>query len=153
MPRVVKYNFHIVIQRDELIVEDRLNKAQRRFRVADRVKRFYRRLPGSGISSGLPLRVLFVNIRAVLEHDVQKIRRRISAVNRAFKTALHQQRQPAAVVDMRVTEYHAFNLSRVKRERFLIHFFGFPAALKLSAVKQDLMLVRRNQVAGSRYAN
>ena len=70
MSRIIKDDLHIVIQRDQLIVENRLDKAQRRLRVADRIKRLYRRLAGSCIFPALPFRILFVNIGTVLEHHI-----------------------------------------------------------------------------------
>lgn len=90
-----------------------------------------------------------MNVCTVLEHNSQKIRRCVRAVNRAFESALYKERQSAAVIDVRVAENNAFNFSRVERERFFVHSVHFLAALELSAVQKNLMVVRGYHVAGA----
>ena len=90
-------------------------------------------------------------VSAVLEHNVQKIRSRVCAVNAALESSLYQERYPAAVVYMGMAEHHVFDFCRVERKLLIIESFLRLSALKLPAVQQDLVLFRCYEMAGSRH--
>ena len=86
---------------------------------------------------------------AVLEHDTGQVARCERAVDIAVKALQAKQGQIAAVVDMRMAEYDAIKLGRVKIEG-AIFFNGFKAlALVEAALDENLAPVGFQEVFGT----
>ena len=109
MTGIIEHDAHIVVNLDELVVENRLDKFQCLAGVVICIKRFYRRFSCSLGLPVLPLRVLLVDVSAVLQHHVEQIRCRVSTVYFSGKSAFNQKRQSAAVVNMGMTQNHALD--------------------------------------------
>ena len=103
--------------------------------------------PPSGVLTVLPFRFLFVDVSAVLQHDIQQVCSRICAVDLALESSLYEKRDPAAVVDVRMAQDEVLYLGRIKRKRLIVQFFLRLSALELSAVQQHLVICCRNQMA------
>ena len=140
MPRIVEYDFHMIVNLNLLVIKHRHYVLQRLHCVFIGVKRLNRRFSRTGGSFALPLRVFFVNKAAVLQHDIEKICSCIRTIDFSGKATLYKQRNSAAVVDMGMTQNHAFHFLRIKRKRLVIQRFLRLSALKLSTIEQNLMI-------------
>ena len=117
MTCVIETDAHFIVEFHKLIVENRLYELQGFLRVLFGVQRLHERSAGSGVLSVLPFSFLFVDVSAVQQHDPQQVRSRIRAVDLPFEPSLHKKRDPAAVIDMRMTQDHALDLCRIKGEQ------------------------------------
>ena len=147
--RVVEHDLHLVVQGEQRVVQHRTHEFERIQRIVRRVQRLDQFVSGTLRLAVLPLRFLLVDVGGVLQHDVQQFRRGVRAVDLALKALLDQQRQPAAVVDVGMGKDHAFDLGGIERERLPVSGFFRRPALELSAVEQDLMLVRADHMAAA----
>ena len=116
MARVVEADGDLFIEFDDLVVPDRLDQRETGLRVLYRIERLYCLLAFSLCLLIGPLRLLLVDVSAVSEHDRQKIRSRLRAVDPPAEAPLHQKRDPAAVVDVGMAQDHCLHIRWIKRK-------------------------------------
>ena len=85
----------------------------------------------------------------VFEHDAQQVGGGFLRVDGPTKPAFHQHREPAAMVDMRVTQHHRVERGGVETESFGIARLVGLAALDHAAVQQQPVARREHLVAGT----
>ena len=93
-----------------------------------------------GLAPQIPLvqkfGVVFLQRSRILQHGPAQVRRGGAGVDGPAKSVLHQQREIAAVIDMRVRQHHRGNIPAGKRE-VSVALGGFlSAALILAAIQQ-----------------
>ncbi len=93
------------------VVVERLELAHGLVRVRARVQRLDQALALAQASPVFVFGVLLVQRGGVLEHDLAQVARRPVGVNRPAKTGLHQQRQPAGVIQMGMGQDHGVEVA------------------------------------------
>ena len=90
------------------------------------------------------------------KQDFEQVAGGGGAIDRTSEVVLHQLGQVAAVVNVRVGEYHGFQAGGAKRQRFAVAQTQLLKALKQPAIDQNLLLhttlLQREQVFGTRDA-
>lgn len=93
------------------------------------------------------LGVVALHVGAVLEHHGGEVSGAVGGVDVAGETALHQRRQRAGVVNVRVAHHDGFDGSRVERKA-VVAFNGFQAsALENAAIQHQFRAVDVQQVS------
>ena len=106
-----------------------------RDRVPQRVERL---AVGQGLAPAQQeLVVLFLDVPRVRQHHGAQVPGGGGAVHRAVKALLDQERQPAAVVDVRVTQHHAVEPPGIERQLRVERMGLGPASLKQPGVEQE----------------
>src|SRR5690349_3147194 len=88
-------------------------------------------------------------LRGIAQQDGQQVGAGGVGVDRTPETARHQQRQPAAVVDVRVAQHHGVDRDGLERERVPVTGHRIGAALDHAAVQQQLAAAGPHDVAGA----
>ena len=114
MAGIVKDEPDLFIQGNQLVVENRLHQFQGFLRILNGIQWL-----NSGLIASLcllvgPLSFLFMNVSAVPKHDSKQIRCGIGTIDRAPVSPFHQQRQPAAVVNVSMAQNDIINFFRIK---------------------------------------
>ena len=112
------------------------------------VKRYHRRFTGTHGLSGLVFRFGFLDMGAVLEHDIAQTTGLCGGIHRPAEALLIQQGKHAGVIDMRVGKQHKLDFSRRHGERGGGKIV-FP--LLHTIVNQDVPAVDFQQGAAARY--
>src|SRR4051794_13188654 len=83
-------------------------------------------------------RVFFLKVARILEHDRAQINGRGGGINRAVEPLLHQPRDVAAMVEVRVRQDDGFNLIRRNGRGLPVTLAPLFLPLKEAAVDEDL---------------
>ena len=86
------------------------------------------------------MRVLFLNVRGVQQHDAAQIARGGRAMDRAV-VGFAQARQFARVIQMRMAQDDGVHLLRVERQNSIERFRFLAMALKQSTFEQQFFAV------------
>ncbi len=105
-------------------------------------------MPGAFSFAAVNLGVHFLNVGAVAEHDAQQVAGCACGIYFSPKPVPDQERQPSAVVNVRVGHQHGVNLRRIKRKAAV---FLFVQSLVEAAVNQDGFPAGLKAVAASGY--
>ncbi|MCE2873791.1 MAG: hypothetical protein LW605_08545 [Xanthomonadales bacterium] len=148
MPRIVQLERHTCTGVLPSTVGHRPHPLQRTLDIVEvekgRHERLVRRAPtvvAIGLSGG--------EVGRVAQHDRQQVAASGIGVDRSAEAALHEQRQPAAVVDMRMAQDHCVDGVRLERERPAVAGARIATALQHAAVEQDLPTGHPQDVAGA----
>ncbi len=146
MAGIVKDEPDLFIQRNQLVVENRLDQFQGFLCVLDRIQRLNHRFIASLCLLVGPLGFLFMNVGTVPQHDSQQVRCGIGTIDRAPVSPLYQQGQPTAVVDVGMAQNDIINFFRIKGKGFSVQGLQRLVSLELAAVDEELMAVGGNQM-------
>ena len=102
-----------------------------------------------GAASVLALRVASGQVRAVCEQDPRQVAARSRRMDRTAETATLQQRQTAAVIDMRVAQDDRVDASGVEWKLAAVTQIGAFAALDQTAVEQQRRTADTQNMAGA----
>ena len=129
---------------------DRLELPERCLRLVGRIQRQGGRVLGR-LHLVVELGVFFLQMAAVGQHDGAQIDRRRRRIDRPPEALLHQPRNPAAVVQVRMRQDHGLNARRRNRQWLPVALAPFLLPLEQPAVHQHLraVLARVDQVLGA----
>ena len=147
MTCIVEHHLHLLVQFHKLVIEYRFHEFKRIDCIVVCIERFHHCSAGTLVLSVFPFCFFLVYISAVLEHNIEKIRRSICTVYVSLEAALHKQRYPAAVIYVRMTEYHKIYFSRIEWKLFVIQSVLSLSSLELSAVQKYLVFFRSYKMA------
>ena len=102
-----------------------------------------------GLFTAVAFRLALGHEGAVREQDARKVAARRGRVDRSAEPALAQQRQPSAVIDVRVAQHHRVDRFGSERKRLAIADVGLIAALDQPAVEQQRAAANGEDVAGT----
>ena len=102
-----------------------------------------------GLLAAVALRLALGHEGAVREQDAREVAARRGRVDRSAEPALAQQRQPPAVIDVRVAQHHRVDRCGIERKRLPIADVGLIAALDQPAVEQQRAAANGEDVAGT----
>src|SRR5690242_11622375 len=85
-------------------------------------------------------------MRGVAQQEFEQVGRAGRAVDRPSEPALHEERQRARVIDMRVRQYHRVDARRGKRKVGPVTLAQVFEPLELAAVEQDLFAAECDEV-------
>ncbi len=94
-------------------------------------------------------RLFFLKMGGIEQDQANEFTRRRGGDDLAAESALHQQRQPAAVIEMGVGQQEEVHLGRIETERLGVLFVEFAAALEHPAIDEDAAPRRLDHVAGA----
>ena len=106
--------------------------------ILQRVQRLHERLTGAQRLARFVGGIGFLNMRAVLEHDLRQAAGFRCGADRTAKALLVQQRQQSRVVDVRMGQQYDFDLCRSDGQRSI---FKFVFTLLHAPVDQQMMAV------------
>ena len=151
MPGRLKGDFPAWQGREGLALRHGLDQRQAVQRVLAGVQRQGRRVFGKAVAVG-ECRVFFLQVAAVGQQNRAQVARARAGIHRAMKAALGQQRQVAAVVQVRVREQHGVDVARRHRQRTAVAQAQLLVALKQAAVHQhvDALVAYQKFGAGDR---
>ena len=95
-------------------------EGQRVFHVAFAVKRLDLRQPLAGVFARAPFRVLTHDMRRVAQQYFDQLRSGVGTIDLSFKALLHEERNFAAVVDMRVGQEDGIDIGGAEGEFFFL---------------------------------
>ncbi len=101
------------------------------------------RLPGA------PARVLLLQVSRIEQHEAGEVAGRGGGDDLTTKALLHQQRQPPAMIEMRVGKQHEVDATRIEAERLGVLALQRAPALQQAAIDQDALAAGFEQVAGA----
>ena len=116
MTGVDKAQRDVVADVDELADLAGAEAVDSRLHVVKVVHRLIDVLAGTLGLAVLPFGLLHLDVRAVAQHDVTEIGRRLGQIDPAAKTVLAQQRQSSGVVDVGVRDQHEVKRRRLDRQ-------------------------------------
>ena len=125
---------------------DGLEPGNRALGVIDRVQRQGRHMTRETMAVRAA-RVFLLQTCAVEQQHFGQIARRGGAPYRALIALAHQHRQPAAVVEVGVTQHHAVQATRVHRKRVPFALAQRLAALVQATVEHDLAAAHLDEMA------
>ena len=149
MARVDELRRDALAQLHRLAVFARLDELLHALGVLDGVERLHRRTARAQILAVLILGVGLLNVRGVLQHDAEELRRETGGDDLALESVLDEQRQAAGMVDVRVRHEHAVDRAGVEGQGSVIHLV---ASLLQAAVHQNLLAVDLQTMAAAGYA-
>ena len=149
MARVDELRRDALTQLHRLAVFARLNELLHALGVLDGVERLDRWTARAQVLAVLVLGVGLLNVRRILQHDAEELRREAGGDDLALESVLDEQRQTAGVVDVRVRHEHAVDRAGVEGQRGVIHLV---APLLQAAVHQNLLAVDLQTMAAAGYA-
>ena len=133
-----------------LLVAQRSALAQHLVGVIAGVQRGDGLLAAPGAPLVLPLGVLFLQVRGIVQHQLKQRAAGLGGEDRAAIAFLGQARQQSAMVDMGVGNHHRVDVFRTKGKGSPVVAFLLAPALVHAALKQDtLAFVGFQQVAGT----
>jgi hypothetical protein len=92
-------------------------------------------------------RVFLLQVRTVQQQHFGQVARGRGRVHRAAKAALHQHRQPAAVVEVGMAEHDRVAVQQLGRGRRPVALAVHLVALEQPAIQQDALAAQLHQVA------
>ena len=95
------------------------------------------------------LRVLFLQVRGVGQHQLAQVGRAAGAVHRALEALRDEPRQPAGVIDVRVRQDDGVDRLGRDRQRRPVALPQLLQALEQSAVEQDALAIDLEQMLGA----
>ena len=135
---------------DDFVVWQRAAVGERVLDVPLAVERLDGRQPFARVLARAPLRVFLHDARRVAQKHLDELRRRVRAVYLAFEAELDEQRNPSAVVYVRVREQHGVDSGGVVGEALaLVTLLVRP--LVRSAVDEHLVPSGLYHVIGAGY--
>jgi len=146
VPGIAERDGDAIHDRERPLVADGDELVQRFLRIGDGVKRFDRRLVFFRTLFGDERGVVHLDVRGVHEHDAAQVARGEGAMDVAGVSLLHQIRQVARVIHVRVAQDDGVNLLRIERET-AVALDGFLAmALEETAFEQQPFAVDLEQI-------
>ena len=100
-------------------------------------------------AAGLVARLLFLQVRRVEHDDPGQLAGRAGGDDLAAKTALGEQRYPAAMIEVCVRQEEVIDLGRIEAEILGVLLVDLPGALVQAAVDQHAFSVAFDQVTGT----
>ena len=155
MAGVGEFGLDVRAERDDISIGDGAAEAVHRVQgVVESVERRLgrrRRFPAGGLAQVAP-RVFLLQPRGVEQHQPREVARGIGGDDLAAKPALDEQRNPAAMVEMRMGQHQHVDRPRVEGERLGVGRALLAPALKHAAIDENSSARRLDQVARSRHA-
>lgn len=93
-----------------------------------------------------PLCLFFMEMRRVEQDQTRQVTRGGCADDFALEAAFHQERNPAAVIEMRVGQKESIDRSRIEPKGFGVLLMKLPATLEHTAINQNLSVATRHQM-------
>jgi hypothetical protein len=116
-------------------------------RVLERVQRLGVVLSAAAEAARAHFRILFLQRARVAQHDAGELARRRGRDHLASKAALDQQRNAAAVIEMRVRQQHEIDRGGIEAELGGIALLHRIAALEQAAIDEDALAAAFEQMA------
>src|SRR5437588_9347746 len=149
MPGITEGDGNTIGDQKRPAIVDGDELADRLFGIGVAVERFDRRKILFGPLLGNVLRVSALNFRRIDQHDAGQIARGIGAVNISIISLAAEIGKIAAMIDVRMAEYHRVESARIKGEvAIALHRFVAPT-LKQSALEEDLLAIDFEKVHGA----
>ena len=106
--------------------------------------------PPDGHAPGRNVEVVFLDARAIREHDGRQIRRRLCGVDDVAVAVRGQKRQPSRMIEMRVRQHDRIDLVDWTGQCAILRVSIAAPSLEQPAVQQDRFAVRAHDVARAR---
>ncbi len=115
-----------------------------------RIQRFRRFFQSSTtVFSGAPFRFHLLNMRTVLQHELQQFPRGRRAIDGIAETAAHHQRQQTGMIDMRMRHQDKINLLRTVHVRIEVALFNSLVPLVHTAIHGETRSAGLNHITGA----
>ena len=131
------------------VIGNRTEGPERSFGVGDRIDRCHFRTAALRVAAVEVLNLEFLNMTGIRQHAGEKIDSAVGRIDRALEPVLHQLRNQARVIDMRMSEKHEIDFGRFEGEVRIVERLQRLRALKHAAIDQEARLACLQQVAGS----
>src|SRR3954452_9727946 len=94
------------------------------------------------------LRILFLDVRRIRQHEAAQLRRGGRAIDRPLETLRDETRQPAGVIDVRVGEDDGVDGVGRDRQRAPIALAQLLETLEQTAIDEDALAVNVDEMLG-----